>query len=110
MAAVYHGIVPAIAEGDLGSLRAAMREIHQTGFKRREVDGQSHVVCGLLDQLHTDLKLAAGMSSLGPLVYAITSSKPNTLSTTTILETLASEIDYLGCVSCRNMGYEMVGD
>ena len=71
LAAVYHGIVPAFAEADLGLLRAALWDVQQTGFKKREIAGQTGRVRELLELLHSRWKLAAGMSSLGPLVYGI---------------------------------------
>ena len=108
LAAVYHGIVPAIAEADIGLLKIALREIQGTGFKRREVAAQSHIVGELLDQLNTDLNLAAGMSSMGPLVYAITSSEYDPFSNPTISEFMAvSNMNYLGCFSSRNKAYEI---
>ena len=107
MAAVYHGIVPAIAEDDLGALSVSMREIHRTGFKRREVNSQSNVVRTLVEFLHRDSTIAAGMSSLGPLVYAITSSKHSVPFRPKVVEALSPSIDYLGCVKCRNAGYRI---
>lgn len=108
LAAVYHGIVPAIAEADIDLLRIALREIQGTGFKRREVAAQSHIVGELLDQFNADQNMAAGMSSMGPLVYAITSSEYDPFSNPAISEFMAvSDINYLGCFSSRNEAYEI---
>ena len=108
MSSVYHGIVPAIAERDLAALSIAMRAIHRTGFKRREIKAQSNVVQTLLHRLHADSTIAAGMSSLGPLVYAITSSQVVAPLRPNIVEALSPDIDYLGWVHCRNSGYELL--
>lgn len=67
---VYHGIMPAVVEGDLGALHTALSRLRQSGFKRREIDHQSTAVRNLLDHLDAS-GYACGMSSLGPLVYVI---------------------------------------
>ena len=72
LGSVYHGVAPAILEGDLPALGYALRQIHAVGFKRREIAQQSDEVRTLLSQLQANRAVAAGMSSLGPLVYAIT--------------------------------------
>ena len=69
---LYHGVAPAVLEGDFGGLASALRQIHSVGFKKRELARQSDEVRKLLSQLHATETVAAGMSSLGPLIYAIT--------------------------------------
>ncbi len=68
---VYHGVAPAILEADLPALSYALRQIHSVGFKRRELARQSEEVRALVSQLQASETVAAGMSSLGPLVFAI---------------------------------------
>lgn len=68
----YHGVAPAVLERDLGGLASALRQIHSVGFKKRELAKQSDEVRGLLSRLHATETVAAGMSSLGPLIYTIT--------------------------------------
>ena len=68
----YHGLAPALVEGDLHAFAYALRQIHSVGFKSRELARQSDEVRSLLSQLQADETVGAGMSSLGPLVYAIT--------------------------------------
>jgi beta-ribofuranosylaminobenzene 5'-phosphate synthase len=69
-ALILHGIAPAVACDDLPLLTRALWQIQRTGFKRREVSGQSADVRGLLADLgHLDIP--AGLSSLGPLLYAV---------------------------------------
>lgn len=107
LAAIYHGIVPAFAEADLGTLRRAMHEIHCAGFKKREVESHGSVVRDLLDRLYGEPSLAAGMSSLGPLVYAIAPRDLNILSTHRIGASLSTPVEYLGSFAGRNEGYEL---
>ena len=106
LAAVYHGVAPAIAEADLELLRMAVREVHRTGFKRRELDGQRREVRDLVEELQEGLKLAAGMSSLGPLVYAIAPAGREL--TEKARGAVFRETEYLGRFCARNAAYELV--
>ena len=108
LAAVYHGVAPAVAEADLHALRTALGELHTVGFKRREVERQSDSVRGLLGRLSRDRGVAAGMSSLGPLVYAIRETDDAEISYMSALG--GPEVEYLGCAGGRNGGYELGGD
>ena len=71
LASVYHGVAPSFASGNLLELAHALRQIHTLGFKKREVASQGSIVLGLLRDLNDLGNVAAGMSSMGPLVYAI---------------------------------------
>ena len=108
MAAVYHGIATAVAEADLDCLRDALRQVQRTGFKRREIDSQSPVVRELLERLHAEGELAAGMSSLGPLVYAVAVARRQNEWRPMLARVLTPEVEYLGCFRGRNRGYELV--
>ena len=68
----YHGIAPALMEGDLHAFASALRQIHSVGFKKRELARQSDEVRNLLSRLQAHEAVGAGMSSLGPLIYAVT--------------------------------------
>ena len=105
LAAVYHGVVPAIAEADLELLRIAVQDLHRTGFKRRELDGQRREVRDLVEELQNGLKLAAGMSSLGPLVYAIAPAGRELGEEAR--GTVLREAEYLGRFCGRNAAYEL---
>jgi beta-ribofuranosylaminobenzene 5'-phosphate synthase len=67
---IAHGVIPALREESLPTLAAALRVISHLGFKAREIAYQSEGVRTLLAQMHR-LGLAAGMSSLGPTLFAI---------------------------------------
>ena len=106
MAAVYHGVAPAVAEGDLEALRTALRAIHGVGFKRRELMGQGQDVRELLDLLWKHVGAAAGMSSLGPLVYAITKDGEGA---DVVRDGMTSGKGvYLGTWSGRNRGHDVL--
>ena len=68
----YHGIAPALLEGDLHAFACALRQIHSVGLKKRELVRQSDEVRNLLSRLQADDAVGAGMSSLGPLIYVVT--------------------------------------
>jgi beta-ribofuranosylaminobenzene 5'-phosphate synthase len=70
IAAVYHGVAPAIRDRSLDGLKSALEELHSCGFKRRELANQSLSVRRLYAHLR-QLGLPAGVSSLGPVVYAV---------------------------------------
>jgi beta-ribofuranosylaminobenzene 5'-phosphate synthase len=71
IATVCHDLIPAFALEDLVGLRLGLKRMRQVGFKKREVENRSEVTRGLLARLDTLDSCACGMSSLGPLVYAI---------------------------------------
>jgi beta-ribofuranosylaminobenzene 5'-phosphate synthase len=70
MALLHHGVLPAFKLADLGLLAASLVGIGQVGFKRREIDRCGSPASGLLGELH-EKGYAAGMSSMGPLVYVV---------------------------------------
>jgi beta-ribofuranosylaminobenzene 5'-phosphate synthase len=70
MAALYHGVLPAILLGDYNALASALAEIHRLGFKARELGRWSPQVQTAFSAL-SRAGLAAGLSSVGPLIYVI---------------------------------------
>ncbi|TDB96619.1 beta-ribofuranosylaminobenzene 5'-phosphate synthase family protein [Actinomadura sp. 7K534] len=69
-AALYHSIVPAVANADLRLLRDGLAEFQSLGLKKAEISCQPFSVRALLETLH-ESGVPAGMSSLGPLVFAV---------------------------------------
>lgn len=70
IATVHHGILPSVREGDLMVLGDSLRRLHLCGLKAKELRNQSQQT----NDLYTALKdhaFACGLSSLGPLIYAI---------------------------------------
>jgi beta-ribofuranosylaminobenzene 5'-phosphate synthase len=110
LAAVYHGVLPAFLDRDLRLLRASLRDIHATGFKRRELEAQGARVNRLIELLAEHDDVAVGMSSMGPLVYGIASSEQ-----AHILHDLGKRLEsmgaaaYLGAATGRNDGHEIGG-
>lgn len=74
VAALYHGIVPAVVESDLVSFASALREFQQLGFKAREILAQPPFVRTTLADLW-DEGATAGLSSLGPTVFVVSTTR-----------------------------------
>jgi beta-ribofuranosylaminobenzene 5'-phosphate synthase len=107
LAAVYHGIVPAFIDGDLRLLKQSMGDVHATGFKQRELQGQSEELRGLLEFLNKHDHVAAGMSSLGPLIYAIAPADASVKMEKIVMAVQeTSHAVYLGACKGRNAGHE----
>lgn len=100
LAVVYHGLLPAIVEDDLSSIREALASLQRTGFKQRELRAQPTAVRRCIRALH-GAGFAAGMSSMGPLTFAI-SERGRTDEVRRIAEDQRAR--YLGEFSGRNRG------
>ena len=72
VAPVYHGLVPAVATANYALLQQSLSAIRRSGFKRREIANQP-LSDALISQLEV-LNIACGMSSMGPLVYAVSAA------------------------------------
>jgi beta-ribofuranosylaminobenzene 5'-phosphate synthase len=70
MAALYHGVLPAMLLRDYNALASALCEVHRLGFKARELSKWSPRLQMAVARLHKE-GFAAGLSSVGPLVYVI---------------------------------------
>jgi beta-ribofuranosylaminobenzene 5'-phosphate synthase len=70
MAQLYHGVLPAFRQVDLALLASSLAEVSRTGFKRLEIERCGSAASKLLGDLNAK-GYAAGMSSMGPLVYVI---------------------------------------
>jgi len=108
LSAVYHGICPAVASADLDLFRTALLQISEIGFKRREVMAQPPELAALLHRLNRDPALAAGMSSMGPLVYVVGAGDRGESARGEIEGICAAfEAKYLGAYPFRNAGFEV---
>jgi beta-ribofuranosylaminobenzene 5'-phosphate synthase len=105
---VYHGVAPAVLSQDLSMLKEALRGLHRLGFKREEVEHQSLPVQELLRSVNHEANLAAGMSSLGPLVYAVTDKGDINADETLSLLSTRYGARLLGCFPGRNEGFEVL--
>ncbi len=107
LAAVYHGILPAFLTQDFTLLKRALLDVHATGFKRRELEGQAEDVRQLLQILNQQDDVAAGMSSMGPLVYAIAPANVSVPAGDRAAERVAAAgVTCLGAREARNAGHE----
>lgn len=70
MAALYHGVLPAVLVEDYSALASALAEVHRLGFKARELGRWSPQLQTALAAL-SRAGFAAGLSSVGPLIYVI---------------------------------------
>lgn len=104
LALVYHGIVPAIQARDLSLLRTCLAKIHSLGFKRSEVENQPENVRRLI-AITNESGLATGMSSMGPLVYAIATEKASDRFQAICHQQGAK---FLGCFTGQNGSFEVV--
>lgn len=102
MAATFHGVIPAVIEGDVEAFGSALATINQTGMKKAEVDCQSPLTKQFLNKAWAD-GLAAGLTSFGPTVFGV--SRIATPEETQ-LESLALSHDLtsLGTHSFNNTG------
>ena len=101
---LYHGIAPAVAKADLPLLRASLQGINRTGFKRSEVDAQPSARA-LLEALDSEPRVASGMSSLGPLVFAI--AETHDADTLSRIASIASAFGAVHTVTVgQNRGYQ----
>ncbi|MEZ4225048.1 MAG: hypothetical protein R3B13_29105 [Polyangiaceae bacterium] len=104
LATLYHGVLPAVQQADLSLLRESLGELHRCGFKARELAAQPDVVKRVLGVLSPVSRVAAGLSSLGPVVYAVCSQE-DVGHVSSILGTV-SDVAVL-VVGPRNSGFEV---
>jgi beta-ribofuranosylaminobenzene 5'-phosphate synthase len=101
---VYHGIVPSLLTKDLGSLRAAFRRFSAIGFKAKEIAAQTDETRLLLQDVQALESCAAGMSSVGPLVYAVSNRDRDVVEKEVRAACLKSGATVLSICSARNSG------
>jgi beta-ribofuranosylaminobenzene 5'-phosphate synthase len=105
MSNVYHGIIPAVATADIGLLKIALENVHSVGLKREELKVQSSKTVEALEKMQTLPRVAAGLSSLGPLLYCIFDKRDE--ESQTLLEAMSRQMgtEYLGAFSGCNTGF-----
>lgn len=106
IALAYHGLAPAVATNDLRLLRDVLASLHRIGFKRRELRNQSDSVKVAVRRLRERKDCAVGLSSMGPLVYAVaeTDNRHFNRFVKTLCRDGAAEM--LGSFAGHNRGYE----
>ncbi len=106
LSSVYHGLVPGYLSQSIDLVANALSSIHQMGFKKLELSAQHTQVRSGYSEL-TKLKYcASGLSSMGPLLYAICdrSDVPRLLSEVEESRVLR-QFQLLGTYRIRDKGY-----
>ncbi|MDY6966047.1 MAG: beta-ribofuranosylaminobenzene 5'-phosphate synthase [Halobacteriota archaeon] len=67
-------MLPALFEEDIVEFGRSINEVQKTGFKEREIELQHPIIKTLMDAMIDCGAYGAGMSSFGPVVYALTDS------------------------------------
>ena len=103
IAATYHGIVPAFAREDLALLSRSLDQIHRTGMKRAELSSQAATTRRFYSSARRALDCPVGMSSMGPLVYAI-SDRTDSRRVSSKLRDIATDLggEFVATTRARN--------
>ena len=105
MSNVYHGIIPAVAMGDLELLKLALEKVHSVGVKHEELQAQSKKTIEVFERIQTLPRVASGLSSLGPLLYGVFERHDE--ESKRLLESISRQmgVTYLGAFSGSNTGF-----
>jgi beta-ribofuranosylaminobenzene 5'-phosphate synthase len=104
---VYHDLAPAVKEGNLSGVREALLQLHQTGFKARELEAQHSAVKNLFLFLSSQTSCAIGMSSMGPLLYLIAQANDHDVRRLALLAAERFGAKYLGAYAGATEGYRI---
>ncbi len=107
IALAYHGIAPAVITQDLSLLKVALKQFHCVGFKLREVRMQPLSTQAILESFDEHPSCAAGLSSMGPLVYVVAHEDDS--ETVRLVQRVCADSGaaLLGSYRGRNAGYEV---
>ncbi|ABE61670.1 sugar kinase-like protein [Nitrobacter hamburgensis X14] len=103
MASLYHGILPAFRLEDLKLLASSLASISYKGFKHLEIERCGENVIELLEDFRTK-GYAAGMSSMGPIVYVIFAASDTRAVAELRAVCAAHNARWLGCHGGLNHG------
>lgn len=103
LAAVYHGVLPAVREHDLVGFARALSSLNQTGMKAIELSYQTNATKQFLKLLWNQ-GMAAGLSSFGPVVFVIVEEDQNIAQATVAEVALQCGLSSLGVFSPINVG------
>lgn len=103
MALLYHGVLPAFRLECLELLASSLASISRTGFKRLEIERCGKNLIDLLESLRAK-GYAAGMSSMGPLVYVIFAADDTDAPAELRALCATHNARWLGCHSGLNRG------
>ncbi|MBI2710058.1 MAG: hypothetical protein HYX34_10235 [Actinobacteria bacterium] len=101
------GLAASAACEDFSAFAEALVEMQQVGFKAREVCAQSTPVRELLRELTHLPRSAAGMSSMGPLLFAVSDGTDPSIHERAEATAKAGSATVLGTFRFRNAGFEV---
>jgi beta-ribofuranosylaminobenzene 5'-phosphate synthase len=107
LALTYHGVVPAVLSKDLALLKMSIHGLQRTGFKRRELEAQPDTVKSIIEQFKGIPECAAGVSSMGPLVYIIADKNNEAVKEQVNAVCREFQTALLDVCMGRNRGYEV---
>jgi beta-ribofuranosylaminobenzene 5'-phosphate synthase len=110
IAAMYHGVLPAVITADPELLGLALGKLHKTGFKRLELEAQSEEVKQTYYRLSVIKGVAIGLSSLGPLLYAVTHADDSEAIGSVEDWCMENDARFLGTFRGRNLGCDVTHD
>jgi beta-ribofuranosylaminobenzene 5'-phosphate synthase len=110
LAAMYHGVLPAVITSHHELLSFALGKLHKTGFKRLELEAQSEEVKRAYRQLSVIKGIAIGLSSLGPLLYAVVHADDSQAIGSVEDWCLENDSIFLGAFRGRNLGCDVIHD
>jgi beta-ribofuranosylaminobenzene 5'-phosphate synthase len=109
LAALFYGVTTSVAEKNLGALKEALIQMHRTGFKACELREQNQATRRLLARLYSiSPNCAVGMSSMGPLIYAIVDRRDRREIESVLSIAASTNTKVIGIFSGRNRPYEVI--
>ena len=101
------GLAASAACHDFGTFTSSLRRLQRVGFKAREISTQSHTGRRLLDELAELPGCAVGMSSMGPLLFAVSLGKDEAARQRLLDAARGSGAAVLDTVGFQNRGFDL---
>lgn len=101
------GLAASAACEDFPAFAVALSEIQLVGFKAREISAQSESVRELLRELSSVPRCAPAMSSMGPLLFAVSDGTEPSIHERVAEIATGRSAALIGTVSFRDRGYEL---
>jgi beta-ribofuranosylaminobenzene 5'-phosphate synthase len=108
LALVYHGLASAVISQDLVAFGQAIAGLQRVGFKAREVQAQPCSSRLLMRRLQCEAEIPVGLSSLGPLLYAVIKEDDQAARRSVRDLALEHRARLLGWFQGRTGGYEVI--
>ncbi len=101
------GVAASAACGDFTAFASAPSEMQLLGFKAREISAQPESVRALLQEISCIPQCAAGMSSMGPLLFAIFDGGDTSVQRHVVEIATRYDATVQGPFSFRNTGFDI---